>query len=314
MIIATAFVCFGVGWAVLAFGLVRRSVGTVPHCVGCGYAVEGLGGERCPECGAELGEAGAVRIGRLARRPRWVMLGIGLIVLSLPITGPAVVSAVGRGNRYAWYPDWLLLREGPGRMRGAPWDFRDEFYARLDRGDFDTDERRAFIARAEAALADATTPLGSRFAWAETYGALWRRGDVSDDQMTRVLEQTIKASAMLDGEGISVGLEGPIGALARGSFSGGSIRFIAGEVVARTQLPNDVHFSEIGVWIWVPPHIVAHLAEAPIRIVIDADHPDVRGGTGKSWSIVIERIVSPEGTMLQVRQEIVPTTSLTPPS
>lgn len=314
MIVTTAFVCFGVGLAVLAVGLIRRSVGTVPHCVGCGYAVEGLEAGRCPECGAELGEAGAVRIGRLARRPRWVMVGVGLIVLSLPITGPAVVSAAGRGNRYAWYPDWLLLREGPGRMRGAPWDFRDEFYARLDGGQFDADERRVFIARAEAALADATTPLGSWFAWAETYGALWRRGDVSDAQMTRVLEQTIKASARLDGRGVSVGLEGPIGALARGSFSRGSIRFVAGELVARTQMPNDVHFSDIGVWIWVPPQIVAHLAEGPISVVVDADHPDVRGGTGKSWSIVIERIESPEGMTLRVRHEIVPTTLLTPPS
>lgn len=98
---------------VLWLGYRGRLVGDHPYCRRCGFDLFGRppDGVRCPECGAEIGTAGAVRIGYRQRRGKLLMLGA---VLALPPAlwlAVSVASAVGGVAIHKYKPTFLLVWE-----------------------------------------------------------------------------------------------------------------------------------------------------------------------------------------------------------
>jgi hypothetical protein len=71
----------------------RRSRGGEPSCGACGYAVAGLETLRCPECGADLREAGIITPAMSKGLPRGV-LRVALLVLITAVYWPLSVRAV----------------------------------------------------------------------------------------------------------------------------------------------------------------------------------------------------------------------------
>ncbi len=71
----------------------RRGPGH-PACGKCGYIVHGSIGSvtRCPECGADFGQAGITPpVGNRKRNPFMIAAGVVLIVSSLGCLGPALL-------------------------------------------------------------------------------------------------------------------------------------------------------------------------------------------------------------------------------
>src|SRR5947199_4041388 len=101
------------GLALMVAGVRGRTIDRHPVCRRCGFDLFGLPAERgaCPECGAALVAARAVRIGNRQRRSRFIRAGVVLLlpaVFSLGLLGWAA-RRVGRMQQYE--PVWWLQRE-----------------------------------------------------------------------------------------------------------------------------------------------------------------------------------------------------------
>ena len=119
-----------------------------PSCGSCGYPVAGLIRLRCPECGADLADAGIYT--RAMRRP----IGrVGLITLW------TVVVGVG-----GWLLTWLAISEVPGMLRqheSIQLTSRSGAFAQIDvRLDGSSHEPIAAPRRATLQLSDGTRQLG----------------------------------------------------------------------------------------------------------------------------------------------------------
>src|SRR3954462_7470286 len=98
-----AGVCLLLGLWLLRRGWRGRRVGDEPFCSKCGYSLQALPSHRCPECGAEVGGASGVVIGRRVRSRG--PLGTGAL-LSIS----AVICLGGSGWEWARNFDWYTLK------------------------------------------------------------------------------------------------------------------------------------------------------------------------------------------------------------
>jgi hypothetical protein len=120
------------GAVLLAIGLRGRRVGDHPVCGRCGFDLFGNpGAARCPECGSDLGLAGAVRTGHRRRRRGPLWAGGILLLLGVTWAGLAAVVAARGVNLNEYKPVGWLLRDlesaNPGTRDSATLELRSRF-------------------------------------------------------------------------------------------------------------------------------------------------------------------------------------------
>lgn len=109
IVLVLATVCV-VGLVLTVLGFRGRIISTSLHCRACQFDLTGVQG-RCPECGAELDHHGAMMVGMRRHRPRFLAVGISLMVSVLAVIA---VYGVGRVRGFNWNtvkPASLLTRE-----------------------------------------------------------------------------------------------------------------------------------------------------------------------------------------------------------
>jgi hypothetical protein len=186
------------GLFLLASGLRRRRRGETPRCGRCEYELTGLEApERCPECGAELGDgadgkhASRVVYGERYRRPVVAITGAAVLLL---LGVPLAKELVDQGRRYDWFrlrpTVWLLddLVTGPQSVRAAQELNRRYEAGSLPRGSEKLDRF------ASQALADQAKPGGPGQLLQEQVSFLSRavtRGDLSAEHAKRFYQNAV---------------------------------------------------------------------------------------------------------------------------
>ncbi len=122
MIFALAGFLLLLSIALLVVGLRGYAIDRHPLCRKCGFDLTGKPetSTRCPECGADLSLAKAIRIGHRRRRRGALAAGIGLLVLTLAFAGVATWSAVEDFDWEQVKPTWLVIHEASDRSGGVP--------------------------------------------------------------------------------------------------------------------------------------------------------------------------------------------------
>ncbi len=112
MFLVTTVVLIGLlaGLALLVLGWRGRRIDDHPWCVACRFDLFALpqSTRTCPECGAEIQQPGAVRVGQRRRRPIWIALGALLIGFGSVVGGINLFTGI---SFTAYKPAWVLLWE-----------------------------------------------------------------------------------------------------------------------------------------------------------------------------------------------------------
>jgi hypothetical protein len=120
---AAAALLLAAAWLVWG-GLRGRRVGDEKRCGHCGYIVDNLTSEQCPECGRRLTPRSVVRG---VRRRHCGRLALGTVLL-LATTAGGVVWARGAWQQFRWYdyaPTWWVERDlshGDPKNIDEAWD------------------------------------------------------------------------------------------------------------------------------------------------------------------------------------------------
>jgi len=125
------------GLALFWRGWRGRRIDDHPWCRKCRFDLFGAaaGSTRCPECGANLDDAKAVRIGRLRRRPVMIASGSLLIAVGAAWLGLLASGALAKVNWNQYKPTWWLAIEAQSTDPSTLPPILDELIARLDRGE-----------------------------------------------------------------------------------------------------------------------------------------------------------------------------------
>ena len=121
-----------------------------PVCRKCGFDLFGTLPDRgtCPECGADLGNAGSVRVGERRRRPRVVAGGVLILGMGLAIGGAAGWGAATGFDWNTVKPSWLLVRQMPAAEAFTQTAIAKELSGRMAKGSLPAGAARAAIDRA----------------------------------------------------------------------------------------------------------------------------------------------------------------------
>lgn len=170
-----------------------------PHCRRCGYDLRGLdwkSDERiCPECGADVGEPGAVRYADRRRSRARVAAGIALICLSLLLVqipklyrGYQIRSRANRSNG--------SLIAGLAIGAGSSWEDWEDLRLRYESNRISTPEAAVVVDRIIAYL-EANPPASVRavrfdsspLAVADRFlRTAFKRGDIAQEQLGRLCD------------------------------------------------------------------------------------------------------------------------------
>ena len=127
VLIAVA-ICLASGVALVVHGLRGRRTDDHPLCRRCGYDLTGSrGGERCPECGADLSRRRAVRVGHRTRRRRPLAAGLAALFVALTTAGVDGYLRVRHVDPTPYKPVWWLRHDLDAAAPGV----RDEALAEL---------------------------------------------------------------------------------------------------------------------------------------------------------------------------------------
>jgi ribosomal protein L34E len=112
-----------VGAFLLRLAWFPRRTGTTPHCRPCGYVLEGIDSDRCPECGQYLSPRTIIR-GRRVRRPYLAAIACLLLLLGLMAS---ILSLSDRFRSINWYmhkpAGWVIadLRSVDSALQRTGW-------------------------------------------------------------------------------------------------------------------------------------------------------------------------------------------------
>lgn len=179
------------GFVLVWLGLRGRRLNRNPTCRGCGFDLTGTlpDGVTCPECGAGLKRAKAVRIGQ--RRRMWVVATVGLLLILLPFAGIGVtVYAVLTGadvNQYK--PVGLLLWEVKNGNASTLDAAAKEFNRRRQAGALDSGATGRVVDAALDIQGDADRSWNPE--WGDFIEMVNLDGDVTDEQMQRYRDQSV---------------------------------------------------------------------------------------------------------------------------
>ncbi|MEL7473282.1 MAG: hypothetical protein AAGK04_08190 [Planctomycetota bacterium] len=115
-LITIATVCLVLGVVLLLWGRAGRRLDDHPVCRGCRFDLVGVWATDqtdtlCPECGTDLGDRGAVRVGNRRRRGGAMVTGGVCLVAAMVVGALGVTRSVSTSQLYAWAPTWFLASE-----------------------------------------------------------------------------------------------------------------------------------------------------------------------------------------------------------
>lgn len=143
----------------LMIGLRGRRVNDHPICTACGFDLDGLvSPARCPECGADLAAAAAVRVGVRVRRPRLAIAGGVMLLAGVLGLSAGVAAFLGGPNVHKVTPTGVLLLEARVRTDAGLEDVLKELLDRdmngaLSLGQRESLARCAFVLQQNPRLA-----------------------------------------------------------------------------------------------------------------------------------------------------------------
>lgn len=184
LVIVVSFVGIA-GFALVAIGRHGRRVDDHPTCRKCRFDLVGStpGSSRCPECGADLKLAKAIRVGTRETHCGLVVAGVVIVVACIALNYRLVSAYLRTGYSVSEMPDWWLARnldDGHGRPDEV---IVAELHRRLTMG---TVGRWNAGVAVERVLSLQQSPLGNWYTpWGDCVEAARVRGLVSDDQWRR---------------------------------------------------------------------------------------------------------------------------------
>lgn len=179
-----------VGIVLIVIGFRGKKLNNNPVCRGCGFDLQGVlpAGVTCPECGAGLKRPNAVRQG--ARRKRWVVASMGMLLVLLPLAAFVLVGgAILSGSDINKHkPVGLLLVEARYAGASLTRDAAAELLDRLLTGKL-TPEQTKNIARTALDLqADLTRPWCVE--WGDFIEHAHTQGVITKDEHERYMNQS----------------------------------------------------------------------------------------------------------------------------
>jgi hypothetical protein len=114
----TVLTLFLLGLLLVVEGVRQRAPDGRAYCGRCGFALAGLAGPTCPECGALLGRRRGVAVGSRRARPLLVIAGALLILVTAAVGGAFAIDALG-----SWAQGAERVRAGataPAPARPSP--------------------------------------------------------------------------------------------------------------------------------------------------------------------------------------------------
>ncbi len=200
LIVVLVIVVLGaISVALIAVGLRGRRIHDRPVCARCRFDVSGLvvrareandlATRRCPECGADLARAGAVRQG--LRQRRRVPLAFGILLL-LMIVSVGVLAMTSRGSHAgvaARLPTSALV--GLSRF-GADDAYLIELAARVTAGETSAAENASLAARVLTRMSDGAQGWSS--GWDTMLLALYGVNSITDSDLDNALRNTLTAT------------------------------------------------------------------------------------------------------------------------
>jgi hypothetical protein len=117
-----------------------RRIGETPHCRSCGYILEGIDSDRCPECGQHVSPRTIVR-GQRVRRPYLAAIACLLVLLGLTASILTLTDRFRAIDFYSYKPTgWVIadLRSADYAVRWEAWVALD---GRMKQGKFDERHR-----------------------------------------------------------------------------------------------------------------------------------------------------------------------------
>jgi len=181
-----------VGGLLIWLGMLGRRINRNPQCTWCRFDLSGVypGVVTCPECGAGLKRAKAVRMGVRRRMPVVVGLGGVMVVGPMLMIGAVVYSLISGSALNSQKPAWLLMTEA--RLLG---DTHAATVAKelLDR----MVTKKASKEDSERAIGLALDIQGDRNRqWSDAWGEIIDRGEVdkvlTDEQRHRYRQQSVR--------------------------------------------------------------------------------------------------------------------------
>ena len=177
---------------VLAWAWHGRQIDAHPVCRRCGHSLLGrtrLMLPECPECGADLSGARAVRIGR--RRRRRPVIAASLLVIALCTAWVAVSNATqARGFDWAAHkPLGWVVGDADGRDPRARDAALSELARRVRSGELSRPREQALVEQALAYQADWKRPWAP--GWGEIVEAAQAMGRLSEEQWMRYKVQSV---------------------------------------------------------------------------------------------------------------------------
>ena len=214
MLLALALVLLAAGIVVTVRAWRGRAVDDHPVCCACSYDLVGsLDGDRCPECGADITAAGAMRQGNRKRHRSEIAAGLGLVLLSVCMFGGWLYF------NFADY-DWIQIKpfgwtlDAAVTAAGVP---NEPNVAEL---------KRRFVAgslsdaRVLRLVEESLTVQGDRSiawpgAWSQLLDDLLAAGRLSEAQIKRYFEQALVVELKVKpvvrrGRGLSLDLDNVI--------------------------------------------------------------------------------------------------------
>jgi len=178
------------GVLLLILGLHGPRLDTLPRCARCLFETTGLAATApCPECGADLSLSKAITIGRRRKRP--LAIGLGTLLLLVPIAIFATAAAIGVNNpaNNPSKPNWLLQLEthrSDARLAAAA---ITELTARIGTPAMSSDVAKSLLNRALAVQADQSTVWLP--AWGDLVVACRQAGLCDPESYTNFVKQGV---------------------------------------------------------------------------------------------------------------------------
>lgn len=183
---------FVMGLGLLIAGLRGKRIDDHPWCRKCKFDLFGspADAEACPECGADLTQPKAVRIGQ--RRKRRGVIASGVVLLLL-VGGFIAVTAWTASSSFDWNtikPVWWLAMDGESANQSSATAALQELLRRQSNKSLSQSQVNALVDRALAYQADTTKPWYSQ--WGDLLEAAQQTGNVPAAKWKQYLEQGAK--------------------------------------------------------------------------------------------------------------------------
>ena len=191
-----------IGLAALGLGLFWRGwrgrrIDNHPWCRKCRFDLFGAaaGSTRCPECGANLDDAKAVRVGRRRRRPVMIACGSLLIAVGAAWLGLLASGALAKINWNQYKPTWWLAIEAQSTDPSTLPPILDELIARLDRGELSEARIRALVTGALDSLGP--TPAAWPIEWDNFAQRAWTLDRLDEETKVRYAQNIFSPAILI---------------------------------------------------------------------------------------------------------------------